>query len=65
MRETDYGEKALLRGNRPEIPHAGGDYVLVFAKKQNGIYSPDFTDSGRIVNGTIFKVLYKPLSEIA
>lgn len=58
--EVDYGEKALLRGNRPGISHGDGDYVLVAAKLVNGVYIPDFDDSGRIINGAIFDKLYKP-----
>jgi len=58
--EVDYGEKALLRGNRPGIAHSDGDYVLVNAKLIDGKYLPDFEDSGRIVNGVIFGELYKP-----
>ncbi|MBQ8079866.1 MAG: hypothetical protein IJ236_07930 [Oscillospiraceae bacterium] len=58
--EVDYGEKALLKGNRPDIAHGDGDYVLVAAKLCDGRYVPDFTDSGRVVNGAIFDILYKP-----
>lgn len=58
--EVDYGEKAVLRGNRFGIEHGGGDCVLVMAKFIDGEYYPDFTDSGRIVNGEIFDKLYKP-----
>lgn len=57
--EVDYGEKAVLRGNRLGIDHGDGDYVLVAAKFENGIYIPDFDDSGRIINGAIFEKLYK------
>lgn len=57
--ETDYGVKVVLKGNRPDIEHGEGDYVLVASKQENGKYVPDFTDSGRIVNGTIFDKLYK------
>ena len=57
--EVDYGEKAVLRGNRLGIDHGEGDYVLVAAKLVNGIYIPDFDDSGRIINGAIFEKLYK------
>lgn len=57
--EVDYGERAVLRGNRPGIAHGAGDYVLVTAKKVNGVYIPDLDDSGRIVNGAIFYKLYK------
>ena len=57
--ETDYGVKVILNGNRPEIEHGNGDFVLVSAKSENGRYVPDFSDSGRIVNGTIFDMLYK------
>ena len=59
--EADYGEKALLHGNRAGVPHGEGDYVLVPAKPSpNGKFVPDFEDSGRIVNGAIFDKLYKP-----
>ncbi len=57
--ETDYGEKALLRGNRPEIGHSAGDYVMVPAVLCGGVYQPDFQDSGRIINGAIFERLYR------
>lgn len=57
--EANYGEKVILKGNRPDIEHGGGDYILVAAKLENGKYIPDFTDSGRVVNGTIFDKLYK------
>lgn len=59
--EVDYGQKAILKGNRPGIDHGSGDYVLIATKYINGIYVPDFEDSGRIVNGSIFNILYKPL----
>lgn len=59
--EVDYGEKALLHGNRDGIGHGDGDWVLVAAKRMDdGSYVPDFTDSGRVVNGAIFEILYKP-----
>lgn len=58
--ETDYGEKALLKGNRPGIGHDSGDYVLVAAKLLGGRYVPDFSDSGRIVNGEVMPIIYKP-----
>ena len=57
--EVDYGEKALLNGNRPGIGHGEGDYVLAAAKLINGEYRPDPDDSGRIVNGEVFDKLYK------
>ena len=57
--ETDYGKKVMLKGNRPEIEHGKGDFILVSAKTENGRFVPDFSDSGRIVNGTIFDKLYK------
>ena len=57
--EVDYGEKAVLRGNRSGIEHGEGDYVLVMAKSVDSAYLPDFDDSGRIVNGAIFDKLYK------
>lgn len=59
--EVDYGEKAVLKGNRPELEHGSGDYVLIATKSINGQYVPDFEDSGRIVNGAIFSVLYQPI----
>lgn len=57
--EVDYGEKALLKGNRKGIDHGTGDYVLVCTKLVNGQYVPDFDDSGRIVNGAVINILYK------
>lgn len=59
--ETDYGIKVMLKGNRPGIEHGNGDIVLVSARTENGRYIPDFSDSGRIVNGAIFDKLYKAL----
>ena len=59
--EVDYGEKALLKGNRNGIGHGKGDYVLVSAKLIDGKYQPDLSDSGRIINGRIFEKLYKVL----
>ena len=58
--EVDYGEKAVLRGNRSGMEHGNGDYVLVMTKLVDGEYYPDIDDSGRIINGTIFNRLYKP-----
>lgn len=58
--EVDYGEKCVLKGNRDGIGHDAGDWVLVAAKRVDGKYVPDFEDAGRIVNGTIFNVLYQP-----
>ena len=58
--EVDYGEKAVLKGNRPGLDHAEGDFVLVATRLENGVPVPDFTDSGRIVNGAVFDTLYKP-----
>lgn len=58
--EVDYGEKAVLRGNRSGMEHGNGDYVLVMTKLVDGEYYPDFDDSGRIINGAIFNRLYKP-----
>lgn len=58
--EADYGEKAILKGNSPGIEHADGDYILVKAKMKDGEYIPDFEDSGRIINGSLFTRLYKP-----
>ncbi|MBR4320564.1 MAG: hypothetical protein IKP69_11070 [Oscillospiraceae bacterium] len=57
--EVNYGEKAVLQGNRSDIEHGEGDYVLVTAKLTDGVYLPDFDDSGRIINGVIFDKLYK------
>ncbi|MBR6670048.1 MAG: hypothetical protein IKL31_04790 [Ruminococcus sp.] len=57
--EVDYGEKAVLKGNRSGIEHGNGDYVLVMAKFVDGVYCPDFEDSGRIINGAVFDKLYK------
>lgn len=59
--EVDYGETAILHGNRPTLDHGEGDYILVAAKQADGTYLPDFSDSGRIVNGTIFDTLYQPI----
>lgn len=58
--EVDYGEKAILNGNRTGIEHGNGDYILIATKLINDEYHPDFTDSGQIINGTIFDKLYKP-----
>lgn len=58
--EVDYGEKAVLKGNRSGIEHGDGDYVLVNSKLVDGKYLPDFEDNGRVVNGAIFSELYKP-----
>ena len=30
--EVDYGEKAMLHGNRPGLEHGNGDFILVAAK---------------------------------
>ena len=57
--EVDYGEKAILNGNRKGVAHGTGDYIIVATKLENGQYIPDFEDSGRIVNGAIFDKLYK------
>lgn len=59
--EVDYGEKAILQGNRSGIAHGDGDYILLTTKFVNGIYYPDFEDSGRIINGKIFNKLYKEI----
>ena len=61
--EINYGEKSVLHGNRLGIEHGVGDYILVKTKLENGLHRPDFTDSGRIINGTIFHMLYKPFYE--
>ena len=60
--EVNYGRKALLCGNRKGISHGEGDYVVTAAVLSGGIYRPDFEDSGRIVNGSIFERLYKPFA---
>lgn len=60
--EVDYGERAVLNGNRTGIAHGSGDYVLIAAKCIDGKYMPDFEDSGRIINGAVFDILYKPLT---
>lgn len=57
--EVDYGEKAVLHGNRSGIEHGDGDYVLVAARFADGKYQPDFDDNGRVVNGAIFEKLYR------
>lgn len=59
--EVDYGEKAVLQGNRQGISHGQGDYVLVSTKAVDGKLVPDFSDSGRIVNGEVFDKLYKKI----
>lgn len=61
--EVNYGETAILKGNRPDIGHGSGDYVLAAAKLVDGKYLPDFDDSGRIVNGEIFDKLYQPIKK--
>ncbi|HOR21696.1 MAG TPA: hypothetical protein PLY43_03130 [Ruminococcus sp.] len=58
--EVNYGERALLHGNRPGISHGSGDWVMVFARKEGQIFLPDFTDSGRIVNGRAMPIIYRP-----
>lgn len=60
MLEVDYGEKSWLKGNRPDTEHGRGDWILVNTKLIGGKYVPDFSDSGRIVNGSIFEMIYKP-----
>lgn len=60
MLEVDYGEKSWLKGNHHGIEHGEGDWILVNTTLVNGIYVPDFSDSGRIVNGSIFEKIYKP-----
>lgn len=59
--QTDYGEKAWLNGNRKGIDHGDGDWILVLAKTTEHGLTPDFTDSGRIVNGAILEKLYKKI----
>ena len=59
--EADYGEKALLTGNRPGIEHGRGDYILISSAVRNGRAEPDFSDSGRIVNGMIFEKVYREI----
>lgn len=61
--QRNYGEKSVLYGNRLGIEHGVGDYILVKTKLVNGLHHPDFNDSGRIINGTIFHKLYKPFYE--
>lgn len=61
--EINYGEKSVLYGNCLGIEHGVGDYILVKTKLVNGLHHPDFNDSGRIINGTIFHKLYKPFYE--
>lgn len=60
MLQVDYGEKCWLKGNRPDSEHGKGDWILVNTTLVNGIYVPNFSDSGRIVNGSIFEAIYKP-----
>lgn len=58
--QTDYGEKVWLNGNRNGIDHGTGDWVLVSTKKtESGLLVPDFTDSGRVINGAIMEKLYR------
>ena len=58
--QTDYGEKVWLNGNRNGIDHGTGDWVLVSTKKtESGLLVPDFTDSGRVINGAIMEKLYQ------
>ncbi len=59
--ENDTLRLRILHGNRPTLDHGEGDYILVAAKQVDGTYLPDFSDSGRIVNGTIFDTLYQPI----
>ena len=56
--EADYGVKVILNGNKPGIPHGAGDWVLVNAAETADGYAPDFSDAGRIINGTVFDTLY-------
>lgn len=60
--EVSYGERAVLKGNRSGIAHGSGDRILVFAKKDGGVWLPDLSDNGRIVNGAIFDKLYQPFA---
>lgn len=58
--QTDYGEEVWLTGNRNGIDHGTGDWVLVSTKEtEHGLLVPDFTDSGRIINGAIIEKLYR------
>lgn len=57
--ETDYGQKVILNGNRTGIDHGKGDYIIIEAKHENGRYYPDFSKSGRIVNGAVFDKIYR------
>ena len=52
--QTYYGEKVWLND------HGTGDWVLVSTKKtESGLLVPDFTDSGRVINGAIMEKLYR------
>ena len=57
--ETDYGERAVLHGNRPGISHGEGDYIIVFARKEKGTWVPDLSCGERIINGAVFSELYR------
>lgn len=62
MLQVDYGEKSWLKGNCPGIEHGEGDWILVNTQFIDGKYVPDFSDSGRIVNGSIFDRIYKRIN---
>lgn len=59
---ADYGERAVLKGNREGIEHGEGDWILVATHTIHGKLCPDFSDAGRIINGTIFDRLYQEAS---
>ncbi len=63
--EVVYGERAVLHGNSPGAEHGCGDYILFPAKQFGGEYLPDFNNSGRIVNGSVFDILYQPFCDAA
>lgn len=58
---TDYGERVELKGNREGIVHGDGDWILVAVCEENGRLCPDFSDMGRVVNGSIFHKLYREI----
>ena len=63
---VSYGNKSsVLHGNRPDIAHGYGDWVLVPAAVQSGRLMPDFSDSGRVINGSLFDKLYRPVADLS
>lgn len=56
---ADYGERAVLKGNREGIGHGEGDWILVATCRINDRLCPDFSDAGRVINGTVFERLYR------